>query len=264
MIKRLLLNLLRYIHLVCRKSELPDHIAVYFHELEPNQFDGFREGISYLVSRGYTSCAPSEYLASSGPQKRLFISFDDNFKDWHNALDMMDELGVKATFYVTSGVFHDRSTLEEQQTFMERINQPDVKQTLTVQELREISDRGHNIGCHTHTHPVLSQLPEENWEREIAHSKEVLERLINHEVTDFSFPFGMRRDFSPALEDYCRKIGFKSVATGISGQLYTQHPHPFQLHRTGWKFELPLAENIKNLKIDGRLYGTLFGRSVIG
>ena len=92
----------------------------------------------------------------------------------------------------------------------------------------------------------------------------MLERLIGKKVEDFSFPYGMRRDFSPELVSYCRDLGFKSVATGISGQLRAKEVNPFQLHRTGWKFGQSLSINLTNLKLDGRLYNFLFGRSVIG
>ena len=264
MIKKLLLGGIRAVHSVLRHRELPTRIAIYYHELEKRDRDRFREGLEYLVSQGYVSVDAAGYISEEGPARRLFISFDDNFCDWHEVLDLLDQLDLKATFYVNSGVFHDRSTLAEQRDFMRRISQPEDKRTLTVEELRNISARGHTIGCHTHTHPVLSILPREKWNREIEHSKKVLERLTGKPVLDFSFPYGMRRDFSRKLETYCEGLGFRSIATGISGQLYTEKPNPFQLHRTGWKFELPLSENLKNLSIDGRLYALLFGRSVIG
>lgn len=262
--KQSLLKWLRNFHLLLRKRRLPNRIAIYYHQVESRNLDALRKGLECLLSQGYVPVNATAYSAHEGPEKRLFVSFDDNFLDWYEALDVMDELGVKATFYVTSGVFHDRSTIAEQKDFMSRVCQPRSKKTLTVKQLREMVARGHTIGCHTHTHKRLSSLPRDRWDREIAHSKKVLERLIDQEVVDFSFPFGMRRDFSPELEAYCRNLGFTSIATGISGLLYVDKPDPFKLHRTGWKFEIPLADNIKNLHIDGRMYGTLFGRSVIG
>jgi len=221
-VKQMLLNILRQVHIIFRRSALPERVAIYYHELRPEQLDHFKQGIARLLDEGYEVVNAQQYVADNGPEKRLFISFDDNFRDWHSALGVMDELGVHCTFYVTSGVFADRSTIAEQKTFTNRIQQSDNHETLTVGQLREIADRGHTIGCHTHTHPLLSEMPEERWDREIAHSKDVLERLIDAEVNDFAFPFGMRRDFTSKLETYCLGLGFKTIATGISGQHYHQ------------------------------------------
>lgn len=262
--KKIILKLIRQAHLMFRKKELPDRIAIYFHELPENVHEKFFDGVKALLDMGYVTVDAQTYIGDDGPPKRLFISFDDNFQDWYKSLDMMDKLGITSTFYVNSGVFRDRSSQEERNEFMRIIMQPEDKNTLTVKELREIVARGHTIGCHTHRHPHLASLPKEYWDREISHSREVLERLINKKVTDFSFPFGMRRDFSKELQAYCIGLGFKTISTGISGQLYKPEHDPFELHRTGWKFDISLQENIKNLTIDGRLYGSLFGRSVTG
>jgi len=262
--KHILLNILRQLHMLFRKKALPDRIAIYFHELPESYHKKFFDGVKALLDMGYVTVDAQTYVSEDGPSKRLFISFDDNFEDWHKSLDMMDKLGITSTFYVNSGVFQDRSSQAERTEFMRTIKQPEDKNTLTVEQLREIVARGHTIGCHTHRHPHLASLPQEYWDREISHSREVLERLIDKKVTDFSFPFGMRRDFSKELQAYCVSLGFKTIATGISGQLYTKWHNPFELHRTGWKFDLSLQENLKNLTVDGRLYGLIFGRSVIG
>ncbi len=262
--KQQILKTFRGVHAVFRRRQLPNRIAIYGHELPPEQRQHFAACISHLVSMGYVSVNPREYAAVEGPSKRLFVSFDDNFADWYDSLALFDRLGISCTFYVTSGVFFDRSTRAEQKAFMNQICQPDEKPTLSVTQLKKIVARGHTIGCHTHTHPVLSQLSSERWDREIAHSKRVLERLIDQKIVDFSFPFGMRRDFSSTLSAYCQGLGFQTIATGISGQLYQHSIDPMFVHRTGWKSHLPIAENIKNLQLDARIYGKLFGRSVIG
>jgi len=262
--KQFILSALRQLHMVFRKRELPDRVAIYFHELPGSYHEQFFAGVKALLDMGYVTVDAQTYVGDDGPDKRLFISFDDNFEDWYQSLDMMDKLGITSTFYVNSGVFRDRSSQAERTEFMRTIKQPEDKHTLTVEQLREIVARGHTVGCHTHRHPHLASLPQENWDREISYSRKVLERLIDQKVTDFSFPFGMRRDFSKELQAYCIGLGFKTIATGISGQLYTKKHDPFELHRTGWKFELSLNENLKNLTIDGRLYGSIFGRSVVG
>src|SRR5690606_13836355 len=116
---------------------------------------------------------------------------------------------------------------------------------------------GHTIGCHTHTHPMLPRLPRERWDEEIRRSKEILEELIGCRVRDFSYPFGMRRHFSGALRTYCVGLGFRTIATGISGLQRSGGADPLNLHRTGWRFDLPLHDNIARLRVRSPLYASL-------
>ena len=96
--KRLILSLLRQIHVLFRRRALPDRIAIYGHELGPDSREHFKECIAHLISLGYKTVNPRQYAAQEGPKKRLFISFDDNFRDWHDTLEMFDELGATAPF----------------------------------------------------------------------------------------------------------------------------------------------------------------------
>ena len=148
--------------------------------------------------------------------------------------------------------------------YFDRIKYYGDRETLTRPELRDIADCGHTIGCHTHSHTLLSKTPRENWHAEIAVSKKILEGISEQALQDFSIPFGMRRHFSDGLRSYCASIGFKTIATGIPSQHHSEKIDPLQIHRTGWKFERSLEDNIANLQIDGRLYARLCGRSAVG
>lgn len=261
--KQFVLSTIRKTHLMFRHAELPDRLAIYFHELESHQLSAFRDAIRLLTDMGYRTVSPSEYVATAGYDRRLFISFDDNFKSWHSALDTFENLGAKATFYVNTAPLRDRAETADIDAFFDRIRHQGDRTTLSSDELRDIDRAGHTIGCHTHTHPVLSSLDRGEWAGEISASKAILEQILGHAVTDFSYPFGMRRHFSDALRTYCANLGFKTIATGIPGLLHARND-ALAIHRTGWKFGLELEENLMNLQIDGRLYAAITGRSVIG
>ena len=262
--KAQVLDLLRHSHLLFAKRDLPCRLAIYFHALEKSHLPAFADALSYFKDLGYRFADPQSYAQSVGYEKLLFVSFDDNFKNWHQGLDVMSECGARCTFYVNSAYFRDVATHAAISNYFDRINYIGDRQTLSKTELWEIADRGHTIGCHTHSHPILSQIPKADWHDEIVASKKILEDAVGQAVNDFSFPFGMRRHFSSALRFYCATNGFRTIATGISGQQHTDHIDPLQIHRTGWKFELSLEENIANLQIDSRLYAALSGRSAVG
>ncbi|MEM8813068.1 MAG: polysaccharide deacetylase family protein [Pseudomonadota bacterium] len=258
-----LLAVVRSGHLLFAPEKLPDRLAIYFHELEGDQVDGFVELVRYFTARGYR-CVDAETYAAPGDDRRLFLSFDDNFKSWHDNLDAITDCGATCTFYINSGVFREQAPDGLIRDYFDRIAHQGDRRTLTVSELRAIAACGHRIGCHTHTHPILSQTDKGLWEREIRHSKRVLEDMTGRAVTDFSFPYGMRRHFSETLRAYCQKAGFRTIATGLSGQLNAPHVDPFDLHRTGWKFDRTFSVNLDNLRLDSRIYARLSGRSAAG
>ena len=72
----------------------------------------------------------------------------------------------------------------------------------------------------------------------------------------------MRRHFTPALRAACLEYGFKTIASGIPGHLHG--PSAGLLHRTLWDLERSLDHNLQNLRIDGRLFERLTGRSAVG
>ena len=268
--KAQILDLIRHGHLRYAKRDLPSRLAIYFHELETSQWPAFTEALTYFQDQGYRFADPQSFVNGASGEKLLFVSFDDNFRNWHHGLEVMDKCGATCTFYVNSGYFRDIASQDAISNYFDRIDysgdvdHPGKRQTLSTSELREIAERGHTIGCHTHSHPVLSQTPQASWFDEIVTSNKILEDLVGRKISDFSFPFGMRRHFSSALRFYCATNGFRTIATGISGQQHVTKIDPLQIHRTGWKFELSLEDNIANLQIDSRLYARLSGRSAIG
>jgi peptidoglycan/xylan/chitin deacetylase (PgdA/CDA1 family) len=88
---------------------------------------------------------------------------------------------------------------------------------LTWDQLREMSAAGIGIGSHTMTHPSLPMLTSEECARELAQSKEIIERKLNCSVTLFAYPFGGRRDFNPELEALVKQSGYKAACSALRG-----------------------------------------------
>ena len=262
--KQLVLSIIRDGHILLSQKNLSDRVAIYFHELEPENTEAFRDAISYFLANGYRTVSGSQFTNPTVDGKVLYVSFDDNFRNWLVASDILADLGATATFYVNSGVMRGDAASADIASYFERIAYSGPETTLSWDELGELYRAGHTIGCHTHTHPVLSHLNRAQWADEIDHSKKVLEDNLGCKITDFSYPYGMRRHFSDALRDYCAALGFKTIATGISGLQHLDEYDPLSLHRTGWKFDIDLNDNLLNLQVDGKLYARLTGRSAIG
>ncbi len=89
---------------------------------------------------------------------------------------------------------------------------------LSCDELHQLAaDDLIEIGAHTLHHSLLSALPEDAQRREIVESKLMLENLVGREITSFSYPYGGRRDYSPATEALVRDAGFHQACSNFAG-----------------------------------------------
>jgi len=257
-------NVIRTIHVRFLAKPLPRKIAIYFHELEPTTWTAFEKCLAYFKSLGYRSASPYEFANDDSERRLLFLSFDDNFSNWHSALPLLSKFKYHATFYVNTLPFRDVCSGLEIEEFFGRVDYNGDDVPLSRPELREIADAGHTIGCHSHSHQPLTSVPRHLWRLEIASSKRQLEDIIGRPVTDFSYPYGMRRFFSPELRDYCVEAGFRTIATGIPGLQVAKQVDPLQIHRTRWRLDTSLHENLADLRVDGRIFEQLTGRSSVG
>lgn len=87
-------------------------------------------------------------------------------------LDVFDRLGVKGTFFILGEVGH---------------HYPDL--------VREIADRGHEIGCHGWSHRDIDLLGEDGFRRELADGKRVLSKLGPRPVIGYRAPNLLLRDW---------------------------------------------------------------------
>jgi peptidoglycan/xylan/chitin deacetylase (PgdA/CDA1 family) len=67
---------------------------------------------------------------------------------------------------------------------------PVAGQVLNAAEMRELLRMGMEIGSHTVTHPVLTDLPDSAIDREMRDSRRALEDTLGVEVTSFCYPKG--------------------------------------------------------------------------
>ena len=75
---------------------------------------------------------------------------------------------------------------------------------------------GHEIGCHTATHPMMIDLPESQLAQEIAQSLDELSRRLGA-VQHFAFPFGRFETLTPAALAAARSCHVLSCASAEPG-----------------------------------------------
>ncbi|HKC50544.1 MAG TPA: polysaccharide deacetylase family protein [Myxococcota bacterium] len=81
-------------------------------------------------------------------------------------------------------------------------------------DLRALHAAGHEIGSHSHSHPLLPDCNDQELERELAQSKLEIERAIGAPVSSFCYPNG---DSNPRVLAAVEKAGYARAVTTQHG-----------------------------------------------
>lgn len=85
---------------------------------------------------------------------------------------------------------------------------------MTDDMVRDLHVRGMEIGAHTVTHPILSQLSDSEAKQEVHESKSYLESLLRTRVTSFAYPNGrFGKDLTSRDVNIVRDSGFDVAVT---------------------------------------------------
>jgi peptidoglycan/xylan/chitin deacetylase (PgdA/CDA1 family) len=99
---------------------------------------------------------------------------------YHHAIPYLDEYNFKATIFCVANFLGRTATWDVYRK----------SEHLSAEQVRKISDSGHEIGSHTLTHGNLTFLNQNDLIRELRESKKVLEDITGKRVTSVSFPHG--------------------------------------------------------------------------
>jgi peptidoglycan/xylan/chitin deacetylase (PgdA/CDA1 family) len=168
----------------------------------------FEKQMRGLASHGYTGVTLSELLAPHTPAttKPIVLTFDDGWSsDWRIATPILQQLGWKAEFFVTT----------------EWMGRPGF---MTWPEVREAAAAGMGIQSHSLSHPDMDTASLAHIRHEIVASKTVLEHQIGQPVDFFALPGGSGRQRDVAA--LAREAGYRGVCTSDVG-LNSPEKNPF-------------------------------------
>lgn len=97
---------------------------------------------------------------------------------------------------------------------------------MSYEHARLLAGRGHELGCHTSTHPVLTNSVEDELEREIINAKSDLERECGP-MAGFCFPNG---SYDERVLERARQAGYAYACTTMQGRA-TRESDPMLLPR---------------------------------
>jgi len=170
--------------------------------------DDFRSHLEQLSEDGWTGKSVTEALRSFG-NKSVCITFDDGCEtDLLCAAPLLKERSFGATFYVTIGYLGQKGYLTERR-------------------VRDLHEMGFEIGCHSMTHPYLTDVNDVQLRQETAGANERLEQICGSRVEHFSCPGGR---WNARVADAVRNAGFRTMATSQTG-INKANTDPFALNR---------------------------------
>lgn len=143
------------------------------------------------------------------------LTFDDGYEDFlGTAVPTLEKLGFSATVFVVAGMLGKENTWEHGDGPRSRLR------LLEADGVREVLERGMEVGSHSVTHPRLSGLDSETLIHEVGDSRQILSEIVNAPIEGFCYPYGA---LDGAAVQAARGVGYVyAVATKkqVEGGLY--------------------------------------------
>lgn len=177
--------------------------------VHPEAFHRQMEWLKRLGIQGMTLREAMPYIRGEKTGKVAAITFDDSYANvYENALPVLQEFGFTATNFVVVNQIGGSNVWD---TPIGVAHAP----CMSVEQLRHWHSLGHEVGSHTLDHVCLPRLPMEEARRQITHSRELLEDLLDEGVSSFCFPYG---DETPLDRVLTYEAGYSAATTTRRGR----------------------------------------------
>ena len=175
--------------------------------ITPRQFEAH---VKYLSKNGYRSLWCSELLENPVISPAVVITFDDAYQGFYQyALPVLRKYSFKATVFAISDYIGELNRWDA--VLAER-----YFKHLSRDQLRELDSSGLvEFGSHGVNHHDLTTLSNDRMHYELAHSKEILEDILQHEVHCFSYPFGRYNEQVKRMAQHCN---YRMAFTLVQGK----------------------------------------------
>ncbi len=177
----------------------------------------FENHLKYLKDQGFTSYTVSGLLndtaALFGQQKKILITVDDGFASFvEKGVPLLEKYDMKATLFVNT----------------ESVGWSDF---LNWQQLKELMDKGIEIGCHSHKHAFFVNLPDaerpQTFEKDLLRAESLFQEHLGFVPKVYVYPYG---EFLPNMIEVLKKHGYRIAFAQNSGVL-SNKTHPYAVPR---------------------------------
>ena len=117
----------------------------------------------------------------------------------------------------------------------------DERMFLDWSEAADMIANGMAIGCHTHTHPVLSQLSVEAQYEELKTVKETLQARLSIPANVLAYPVGKKTTFTQETQQVLHQLGYRAAFSYYGGINLAGTTMPFDIRRNSVDAGLPAS-----------------------
>ena len=90
-----------------------------------------------------------------------------------------------------------------------KINEKVKDYYMNISDIKYLKKIGMEIGCHSHSHNILSKMTYTSQKKEIINSKKILEKKLNSKINFFCFPYGRKYSYDKNTLKILKDGGFK-------------------------------------------------------
>ncbi|MBT2508255.1 polysaccharide deacetylase family protein [Streptomyces sp. ISL-98] len=183
--------------------------------------EAFAEQLELLDERGFTPLTTAQLGAAwrggrALPLRPVLITFDDGYEGVHrHALPALAKHGFASTLFVSTGWLRGPYDTGGALDTM-----------LDWDQVRELAAAGAEIGGHSHTHPQMDQLPDQDLLFEAKRCREIITEELGDRPVSFAYPYGYS---SRRVRRTVREAGFaQSLAVGNALAQRCQGPYALE------------------------------------
>ena len=148
-------------------------------------------------------------LYPNGKPKAFNATYDDGVLQDVRFVDLLNKYHLKGTFNLNSGLMEKEFEWVHEKGFVVKRLSKDKAISLY---------QGHEVACHTLTHPYMDHLSEAEILYELQADKKNLEKLFGREIRGFAVPFEY---YSELIENCVKQSGFSYARISEESRSFT-------------------------------------------
>ena len=150
---------------------------------------------------------------AAGKPRAFHVTFDDGYRSILRALPALERFGLRPTVFVCTDYAAEGRLLDLPPLDGLAAEHRHELATLQWDELRELAERGVEIGSHSCTHPDLRKLSTTELWREVRGSRDEIEGALGRRCSFFAYPYGQS---DRRVQDAVERAGY-DAAFGLVG-----------------------------------------------
>jgi peptidoglycan/xylan/chitin deacetylase (PgdA/CDA1 family) len=140
-----------------------------------------------------------------------------NYYSYQNLKDINNEFELKRILnYQIKNEFRDYVVNKLFNFFFYDISEKNIctEYYLSYKEIKEMSRNNMIIGSHTDTHPVLTNLEESEWKKELSESVNKFSEYNPDRLKTFCYPYGVKKTYNKKMKEFLNNmdVSFSVIA----------------------------------------------------